>query len=164
MFAHSSVQNCSSSVKLNGECWWTAIFKSCHRFLIGFKSGLWLGHSRTFIFLFLSHSSVALAVCFGSLSCWRWTSIPISAFLQRAAGFPLGLLHPFSILSWQVPLSLLMRNIPVTWCCHHHASQLGWCSLGDMLCWVCAKRLVLHFSQKVQFSKPYNDVFMCAYF
>ena len=70
-FSHSSLQICSSSVKLDGECRWTAIFKSFHRFSMGFMSGLWLGHSRTFTFLFWSHSSVALAVCLGSLSCWN---------------------------------------------------------------------------------------------
>ena len=44
---------------------------SFHRFSMGFKSGLWLGRSRTFMFLFWSHSSVALPVCLGSLSCWN---------------------------------------------------------------------------------------------
>lgn len=28
---------------------WTAVFKSCHRFLIGFRSGLWLGHWKTWL-------------------------------------------------------------------------------------------------------------------
>ena len=38
----------SSSVRLDGDCRWTAIVRSRQRFLIGFKSGLWLGHSSTF--------------------------------------------------------------------------------------------------------------------
>ncbi len=37
----------SSSVWLDGKRWWTAIFRSLQRCSIGFKSGLWLGHSRT---------------------------------------------------------------------------------------------------------------------
>ena len=69
IFPHYSLHICSSSVKLDGECRWKAIFKSFHRFLMGFKWGLWLSHSRTFTFLFWSNSSVALAVCLGSLSC-----------------------------------------------------------------------------------------------
>ena len=60
---HYSRQNCSSSVKLNGCRWCTAIFKSHHRFSIGLRSGLWLGHSKTFKCYPLNHSSVALAVC-----------------------------------------------------------------------------------------------------
>ncbi len=38
---------------------------------LGFKSGLWLGHSRTVTELLWSHSFVILAVCLGSLSCWK---------------------------------------------------------------------------------------------
>ena len=71
IFSHSSLQICSSPVKLDGERRWTAIFKSFHRFSMGFKSWLSLGHCRTFTFMFWSHSSVALAVCLGSLSCWN---------------------------------------------------------------------------------------------
>ena len=76
-------------------------------------------------FLSLSHSSVALAVCFGSLSCWKVNYRPNFSFLAEGCSFPPGLfcilLKTFSFLSWQVPQSLLMRNIPITWCCHHHA-------------------------------------------
>jgi len=39
-FSHSSLQICSSSVKLDGERRWTAIFKSFHRFSMGFNSGV----------------------------------------------------------------------------------------------------------------------------
>uniref|UniRef100_A0A9J7Z754 Transposase Tc1-like domain-containing protein n=1 Tax=Cyprinus carpio carpio TaxID=630221 RepID=A0A9J7Z754_CYPCA len=35
----------SSSVRLDGKRWWTAIFRSLQRCSIGFKSGLWPGHS-----------------------------------------------------------------------------------------------------------------------
>ena len=123
----SSVQNCSSSVELCGVCWWTAIFQSCHRSSIGLRSGLWLSHSGTFIFLFLSHSSVALAVCYGSLSCWKVNFQPNFSILAEGqqvffSDFSI-LLHPFSLPSRQVPQSLLMINIPITRCCHHYASQ-----------------------------------------
>ena len=46
------------------------VFPQINYISMGFKAGLWLGPSRTFIFLFWSHSSVALAVCLESLSCW----------------------------------------------------------------------------------------------
>ncbi len=66
-----SLQILSSSVRLDGKRWWTAIFRSLQRCSIGFKSGLWLGHSRTVTELLWSHSFVILAVCLGSLSCWK---------------------------------------------------------------------------------------------
>lgn len=31
-FGHSSWQNCSRSVRLDGDTWWKVIFKSCHKF------------------------------------------------------------------------------------------------------------------------------------
>ena len=71
IFAYSSLQTISCSVRLDGECPWTAIFTSRHRFSIGFRSGLWMGHSNTWICFDLNHSIVALAVCLGSLSCWK---------------------------------------------------------------------------------------------
>ena len=59
IFAHSSRENCSSSFKLDGFRWCTAIYKSYHRFSIGSRSGLWLGHSNTFKCFPLNHLSVA---------------------------------------------------------------------------------------------------------
>ncbi len=71
ILCHSSLQILSSSVRLDGKRWWKAIFRSLQRCSIGFKSGLWLGHSRTVTELLWSHSFVILAVCLGSLSCWK---------------------------------------------------------------------------------------------
>ncbi len=62
ILCHSSLQILSSSVRLDGKRWWTAIFRSLQRCSIGFKSGLWLGHSRTVTELLWSHSFVILAV------------------------------------------------------------------------------------------------------
>src|SRR4029434_7814502 len=71
ILCHSSLQILSSSVRLDGERWWTAIVRSLQRCSIGFRSGLWLGQSRMVTDLFRSTSFVILAVCFGSLSCWK---------------------------------------------------------------------------------------------
>uniref|UniRef100_A0A8C7WGR9 C2H2-type domain-containing protein n=1 Tax=Oncorhynchus mykiss TaxID=8022 RepID=A0A8C7WGR9_ONCMY len=68
-FSHFSLQILSYSVRLDGERRCTAIFRSLQRCSIGFKSGLWLGHSRIFRDLSQSHSCVVLAVCLGP-SCW----------------------------------------------------------------------------------------------
>ena len=53
------------------DCPCTAIFRSFQRCSTGFKSGLWLGHARTFWDLSWSQSCVVLAVWLGSLSCWK---------------------------------------------------------------------------------------------
>ncbi len=41
ILCHCSLQILSSSVRLDGKRWWTAIFRSLQRCSIGFKSGLW---------------------------------------------------------------------------------------------------------------------------
>ncbi len=43
----------------------------------GLETGYWLGHSRTLKCFLWSHSLVALAVCSGSLSCWKTQPRPI---------------------------------------------------------------------------------------
>ncbi len=63
--AHSSLQNCFNSATLEGFWAWMDCLRSCHIISIGFKSRLWLGHSKTLILFFLSHSEVDLLVCFG---------------------------------------------------------------------------------------------------
>ena len=75
--AHSSIQIFSRSFRFRGCRWATQSFSSLQRFSIGFRSGDWLGHSRTLKCLLRSHSLVALAVCFGSLSCWKTQPRPI---------------------------------------------------------------------------------------
>ena len=96
--------------------------RSLQRCSIGFQSRLWLGHSRTFRDLSRSHFCV-FAVCLGLLSCWKVNRHPS----QRSwAGF-----HQVSLCtllclsfprSWLVSQSLLLKNIPTAWCCHHNAS------------------------------------------
>ena len=68
-FSHPSLQMFTSSVRLDGECRCSEIFRSLQRCSTGFKSGLWLAHSMTFRDLPRSHSCIVLAVCLGSLSC-----------------------------------------------------------------------------------------------
>ncbi len=68
-----------------------------------------IGHSRTLMCFFLSHSFVALAVCFGSFSCWNTHPRPI---FNALAGFDAlalmvhGLVHrPFDAVQLSCPLS-----------------------------------------------------------
>ncbi len=82
ILCHSSLQILSSSVRLDGKRWWTAIFRSLQRCSIGFKSGLWLGHSRTVTELLWSHSFVILAVCL--VWCSQICSFRICSFSWSA--------------------------------------------------------------------------------
>ncbi|CDQ82202.1 unnamed protein product, partial [Oncorhynchus mykiss] len=77
ILAHSSIQTFSSYFRFRGCRWAIQTFSSLQRFSIGFRSGDWLGHSRTLRCFLRSHSLVALAVCFGSLSCWKTQPRPI---------------------------------------------------------------------------------------
>ena len=82
ILCHSSLQILSSSVRLDGERWWTAIFRSLQRCSIGFRSGLWLGQSRMVTELFRSHSFVILAYfSLRSRALWKRFSSRISLYL-----------------------------------------------------------------------------------
>ena len=109
-FSHSSLQILSSSVRLKGERRCTVIFRSLQRCSDWFKSGLWLGHSRTFRDL--------------SLPVGKWTFTPVWGPELFGAGFHQGSLCTLLLSSfprsWRVsPL----KNIPTAWCLHHHASS-----------------------------------------
>ena len=96
---------------------------------------LWLGHSRIFTELSLSHSCIVLAVCLGSLSCWKvnlqlslpsrmlWTRFSLRISLYFA---------PFSFPSTLTsPLVLPLKNTPqhdaATTMLHH------WDSIGQVM-------------------------------
>ena len=117
-FFHSSLQILTSPVRLDRESRCTAIFRSLQRCLIGFKSGLWLSHSRTFRDLSQSHSCIVLAVCLGLLSRLRSWAL-WSRFSSKISLYFALFIFP---QSWLVSQSLPLKNIPTAWCCHHHAS------------------------------------------
>ena len=80
MLAHSSLAKASSWVRLVSFLAITLVFKSRHKFSIGFRSGLWLGHSRTLTSLSLNQFVTTLAACFRSLSCWYFQLWPSWCF------------------------------------------------------------------------------------
>ncbi len=125
IFACTSLQKCSKSVRLRGHLLCTACFRSLHRFSNGFRSGLLLGHSKTLFSSGEAISFVDLDVCFGLLSYWKMKFLFIFSFLAEA---------------W--------RFCTKAWCCHHHASLWVWCSFGDVL--FCAKHTFWNHDQKVQ--------------
>ncbi len=102
-------------------------------------AGLWLGHSRTFTELSLSHSCVILAVCFivcGHCHVGRWTLGPVWGPERCGTGFHWGyictLLHSAFPQPWPVSQSLLLKNTPTAWGCYQHTLLLGWYSAGDL--------------------------------
>ena len=74
ILAHSSLWNFFRTIRILGCRWATQTFSSLQRFSIEFSSGDWLVHSRTLRCFLQSHSLVALAVCFVSLSFWKTQS------------------------------------------------------------------------------------------
>ncbi len=137
ILCHSSLQILSSSVRLDGKRWWTAIFRSLQRCSIGFKSGLWLGHSRTVTELLWSHSFVILAVlCLGSLSCWKVNLRPSlrswalwRRFSSRISLYLAAFIFPLDCNQSSCPCS--WKNTPTAWCCHHHVHC--WDCIGQVM-------------------------------
>ncbi len=73
---------------------------------MGLRSGDWLGHSRALMCSFLSHSFVAFAVCFGSLSCWNTHPWPFFNALALTVHGPVDRPLIFSLpLQLSCPLS-----------------------------------------------------------
>ncbi len=140
IWGSSAIPPCRSSPVLSG--WMVNVggqpfFRSLQRCSIGFKSRLWLGHSRTVTELLWSHSFVILAVCLGSLSCWKvnlWPSLRSWAlwrrFSSRISLYLAAFIFPSIATSRPVPAA---ENTPTAWCCHHHASLLGLYWTGDEL-------------------------------
>ena len=83
---HSSLQILSKSLRFLGCRLATRSFSSLHRFSIGFKSGDWLGHSRTLICFFLSHSFVPWPYVFGHCHVGRPIHDPFSVLSLREGG------------------------------------------------------------------------------
>ncbi len=65
ILSRSSLQILSKSLRFRGWRLVTRLFSSFHRLSMGWRSGDWLGHSRTLMCFFLSHSFVALVVFWG---------------------------------------------------------------------------------------------------
>ncbi len=91
IFCHSSLEILSSSVRLDGDRQWTAIFRSLQRCSIGFKS----------LFLFC----VALAICLESLSCWKVNLLSNLRFRMLWISFSLRLSIYFGALRFSSTLT-----------------------------------------------------------
>ncbi len=163
ILAHLSWQNCCNSATLEGFRAWTAFLRSCHSISIGFRSGLWLSHSKVFILFCFSHSEVDLLVCLGSLSCCR-TQVRFS-LRSRTDGRTLSFRifgrqqNSWFHLSQQVFQVLKQQNSPRPSHYHHHISLLVWCSFSEMRCYFYARCNGTHLPKSSTFVSSVHRVF-----
>ncbi len=103
ILSHFSLQILSKSLRFEADVWQLEPSAPSTDFL--WDEGLenWLGHSRTLMCFFLSHSFVALAVCFGSLSSWNTHPRPIFNALALTVHGPVH--RPFDAVQLSCPLS-----------------------------------------------------------
>jgi len=122
-------------------------FSSLQRFSIGFRSGDWLGHSRTLRCFLRSLSLVALAVCFRSWSCWKTQPRPIfNALTERRRLLakisrymaPSMIIDAHEVRSCIEPrpreidhLELLFSNDCTNCCCLILTKLLAYCSVAN---------------------------------
>ncbi len=124
-----------TSQALSGWMGQMHIFRFLQKYLIGFKLRLWLGHSRTFTELSISHSCCVLGVIvlleakpssqFELLNTLDWV------FIKAISIF------------WCIELffysdgtrSLLLKNSPTARGCDQHTLLLRWYSAGDEQSW-----------------------------
>ncbi len=110
------------------------IFRFLQKYLIGFNPRLWLGHSRTFTELSISHS------------CCVFRSIVLLEGKPSAQSEVLNALDWVFIkavsIFWCIELFLLfyseslpLKNSPTAWGCYQHTLLLGWYSAGDEQSW-----------------------------
>ena len=93
-----------------------------------------------------------LQCSFGSLSCWKVNFHPNFSFLAEGSRFSSRIFSVFCSIHFpfhpdKCRSPYWWETSSSQWCCHYLASQYGSCSLGDVLCWVDAKCIVLHFGQ-----------------
>ena len=106
IFFHSSRVTHSSSWRFFDDLWCIWTYKSCHRFSIGFKSGLIEDLGRTIIFFFWNYVVTDLDVCLGSLSYWKVNRRPRSKLALIVLDF-----HPEIWYRLQISLFLLLQSI-----------------------------------------------------
>ncbi len=116
ILSRSSLQILSKSLRFRGWRLVTRLFSSFHRLSMGWRSGDWLGHSRTLMCFFLSHSFVALVVFLGHCHAgnpihnpfsmpWPW--LYIAPLMRCSCPVPLAEKHPHSIMF--APPCLMVR-------------------------------------------------------
>lgn len=109
ILVHSSWGNCSGFVRLDGRRWQI----SKRRFQVSpyiLHVGLCTGHSNTFSFLFLNHSSIALAGCLEFLSCWKAKRCLVSCRMKHFFFPGLTSVLPSTLTHFPVPVFKLLSH------------------------------------------------------
>ncbi len=117
-------------IRLDGQ---THIFRFLQKYLIGFKSRLWLGHTKTFTALCISHSCCVLRVIVlleGEHSAQPEVLNALDWVFIKAISIFWCIEHFF-----YSDESLPLKNRPTAWGCYQHTSLLGWSSAGDEQSW-----------------------------
>ena len=147
------LQSCSSSVRLHDDWAWRALFKSSHKFSIGLRSGLWLGHSRTFTLLSLNHFCVAFTFTHALCHCLagKYIFSQVVVLLQTESdcspGFPYILLHSLDPLPSQAFQGLLPKACfglirPKNFLPLDHGVTCLWAnSSQDLICTTCSRQI-----------------------
>ncbi len=95
------------------------------KYLIGFKSRLWLGQTFTALCISQSCCMLRVTVLLEGKPSAQSVVLNVSIFL----------VHWAFLLFWWVPQSLLLKNSPIAWGCYQHTLLLGWYSAGDEQSW-----------------------------
>ncbi len=127
-FWPTPLQILSKSLRFRGWRLATRTFSSLHRFSMGLRFGDWLGHSRTLMCFFLSHTFVALSCVLGHCHTGIPTHDPFSMLWLASMPWPWRYMTPpiVSLSSCPVPLA---EKHPQA-CFNLHIWRWGWCSWG----------------------------------
>ncbi len=121
----------------------TVFLMSPHKFSVGLRSGDW---------------AARLLACLGLLSCWK------GHFLFGMRQYKLKYFNVLQLI--HVPWNAInrpninIRNIPISWCLHHHASRSSLCTVAWIQClWVVGQTVCLSVLTKKEescFISPQN--------
>ncbi len=137
----------------------------------GFSRNIWLGSSPGCGWATHGHSQsclyATLAVCLGSLSCWKVNLLSSLRFWMLWTGFSyFGALSFSSTLT--SPSVTVVEKQPITWGCYQHTLLLGWYSAGDEQSWFPSNmmlRIEVHQTRESRFlqSEGPLGVFFCKF-
>jgi len=107
----------------------THIFWFLQKYLTGYNPRLWLGHSKTFTELFISHSCCVFRSIVG-----RWTFC-LSEILNALDWVFIKAIFLFGCIELFFNSDESLSPCPIAGGCYQHTLLLGWYSAGDEQSW-----------------------------